>query len=402
MVCILALEIRPDLFHWVRDYEAFRLSLYFLTTVHCAFIILNEFVRGDWLYLHVVLNSWNAFHIVLVYLTGGIESPFVFMFAFPVAVSALYLDLTHSKYMAIMYTAVLALMILADPQHLHDPGRIVEHFFLVAAFGLLVYYIYNVVRETLMQRRQKERIQRDILQMSEISHVKDNFLTTMSHQLRTPLTGAQWGLTNLKSEKQIDNNVREKVADVKERVDESINIVDEILSTAESSGEGIKITQKPVDINDMIIDIMSELDYLITVNNVDTQLNLQDNCGVTGDEEMLRGAITNVIDNAIRYSPEETVAVTVECDDDTTTITVEDTGIGLTEKTQQHIYERFYRGKNAVEVDSDQSGVGMYVTHNIIKMHHGSISVESELSEGTTVTITLQRKQPGELTDDEA
>jgi signal transduction histidine kinase len=104
---------------------------------------------------------------------------------------------------------------------------------------------------------------------------------------------------------------------------------------------------------------------------------------------MLDIALTNLFDNAFRYSPNGTVSVLVSKEDTMIKLVIKDSGIGISEEDMPKLFEKFFRGKNAKELDPDESGIGLFTTKRIIEMHKGDIKMESELAKGTTVTVTF-------------
>jgi signal transduction histidine kinase len=104
---------------------------------------------------------------------------------------------------------------------------------------------------------------------------------------------------------------------------------------------------------------------------------------------MLDIGLSNLFDNALRYSPKGKVSISIEKNEQETKLTIKDNGIGISNEDMKHLFEKFYRGKNALELDPDESGIGLYTTKRIIEMHKGTINIQSELNKGTTVVVTF-------------
>jgi signal transduction histidine kinase len=177
------------------------------------------------------------------------------------------------------------------------------------------------------------------------------------------------------------------------RLNDAVGIVNEMLDSVEQDSQFFKLNFAPVDLNNLIGEIVNELSYLAKKQSVIVQISRSNNAIIVpAENNLLKPAITNIVDNAIRYSPKGTVDIEVKSSLDTAVIVVKDNGSGISKVDQSHIFERFYRGANAIAIDSNESGVGLYTTKRIIDKHKGSISFSSETGKGTTFTVTLPLK----------
>jgi signal transduction histidine kinase len=112
------------------------------------------------------------------------------------------------------------------------------------------------------------------------------------------------------------------------------------------------------------------------------------------DTERIRWVLRNLIENALRYSEEgQTVSVCLTQQGDYLQVAVQDCGIGIPPEDKDHIFDKFYRAKNAVDKRNEGSGLGLYIARNIINYHNGKIWFESELGEGTTFFFTIPVKE---------
>ena len=110
------------------------------------------------------------------------------------------------------------------------------------------------------------------------------------------------------------------------------------------------------------------------------------------DLKRLKPAIANIVDNAFKYSPSGKVEISLsENEKGQAILEVKDNGIGISREDAEFVFNRLYRGKNAVALEPDQSGVGLYVAKHIIELHGGTISIDSALGKGTTVTVRLPK-----------
>ncbi|MCK5592270.1 MAG: sensor histidine kinase, partial [Candidatus Pacebacteria bacterium] len=98
----------------------------------------------------------------------------------------------------------------------------------------------------------------------------------------------------------------------------------------------------------------------------------------------------NIVSNAIDYTPDGgEINITFQKDNNRITIEIKDTGIGIPLEAQEHIFEKFYRGDNAKKTETDRSGLGLYISKQIIERHGGTITVESEVGKGTRMVVSI-------------
>jgi len=210
----------------------------------------------------------------------------------------------------------------------------------------------------------------------------------LAHKLRTPLNSARWIIETILK----NGTVSEKdlLREGYNKIIESINLVGEILkSAAPENRDFLKSNKEKVNLCDIVDEILKNLNFLISEKGTALDYKKCDSALIYGDKKMLDIGLTNIFDNAFRYSPKGKVSVTIEKTDKEAILTVKDSGIGISKEDMGHLYEKFRRGKNALELDPGENGTGLYTTKRVIELHGGTIKVESELGQGTTVTITF-------------
>jgi signal transduction histidine kinase len=216
---------------------------------------------------------------------------------------------------------------------------------------------------------------------------KEIFLTIASHQLRTPLTGVKWALKYLLDDKNMSDENRKIIRTSIEKVNTAIDIIGEMLKDK-------SLETMDVNVKELITKIVEDLSYFIKAKEVSLKINDQgiDNTKVKANPETLLFALSNIIDNAIRYSPKGKVLINLENDNNFVKISVKDNGVGISEVDQQFIFGKFYRAKNAILIDPNSTGVGLYSTKRVVESYNGTINLESKIGSGTTVIIKLPIK----------
>lgn len=355
---------------------------------HSVFFILREIFKKK-IFFSLARYGYLAFFVAVLYTVGGVESAFAFILIFPLIVSAADLDAKSTKIIGIIITLAYALLIFAEPSYYRDLGIVIGHILRVILLGIISFHFYRIVKEILRQKYEKEEASRKFVELSELNRVKNDFLTVAEHQLRTPLTAAKWALGNILEEKNLSENNKTPLREISGKIVQSLAIVNEMLQTAETGAGGLKLERQKTDLGVLITGIISELQFLIRKKSTQVRFHEPSGFLIDGDQKLLRIALANIIDNAARYSPNGTVNIDLKRAEDKIIIIIKDTGIGIASDDLPYIFERFYRGKNAITLDPNESGVGLYISKRIVELHNGEIKLESVLGHGTSVLVEL-------------
>jgi signal transduction histidine kinase len=225
---------------------------------------------------------------------------------------------------------------------------------------------------------------------TEVSRVKSDFISTAAHQLRTPLTGIRWALEALEKSNLTDEQ-KQLAANAVTKSKELVAIVGTLLDISSIESGKYKYTFAPTDLV-QILDAVGK-DFSVMANKQNVSL-LYVKSGspiplVRADGERIKWVLNNLVENAIRYTP---AGGTVRLSTDTTPglvrVHVRDTGIGILPKDRQNIFERFFRGGNAVAKENEGNGLGLYIARTIATDHGGDLEF-SENTDGPGTTFTL-------------
>src|SRR3989344_5732173 len=235
---------------------------------------------------------------------------------------------------------------------------------------------------------------RDITKEKEIEMLKSKFLITASHQLRTPISGLRWALDILeKGEKGALNPAQQELVQNSSKVAASLNgLLNDLLTITKAEEEGLLYDFKKQDILPILEKITTDLEiscreYNVTLSFIKPQ---EPPPQVNVDSAAISQAIRNIVDNAIRYSlPKGIVSVSLGVADGSVVIGIRDSGIGISKEDQKFIFTRFYRAKNAQVHQTSGSGLGLYLSKNIIERHKGRVIFSSKEGEGTEFYIYL-------------
>jgi signal transduction histidine kinase len=386
--------INKETFLWVTHPELNFWAFISITIWDAFFIYLRDKTRKKVFY-DIGNYGFIVFFFIGIYTTGGVNSAFVMALLFPLLIAATDLDEKSVKVRGVIITILYALLILVNPEFWNSGSIITRHFLQVILYGLMAFYVYKMVKETLRQRYERDEVEKRFVHMIELDKLKSSFVNVASHQLRTPLTGAKWAIESVSGSNSLSPSERNILNEAKEKIEKSIDIVGKILKTAETDSNDFSAKLKelctPIS---MMHEIIEDLSFLAEKKKVKIIFHSNGEGTVVCDKSALKAALINIVDNAIRYSRlNGEVSVSVMDMEDKSIITIKDNGIGISDEDQMFLFERFFRGKNAISTDPNEAGIGLYISKNIIEFHGGNISLASKLNQGTIVTITLPLKK---------
>lgn len=256
---------------------------------------------------------------------------------------------------------------------------------------LLVYYILLPYRLILEQRKTWEAQQKNKL-LAQVEELKTNFISMMSHDLKTPIARIQGMLEILINEKaNLSFKQREAIDFIRSSADELLRVLSAILNYARIESEGVEIHRSSKDINILLEEVISKHLFLAKLKNIQIIFEAETLFPILIDADLLRQVFANLIENAIKYSPEGTKVLvsTEEISGQWLKIQVSDQGIGIAPEELPFIFSKFYRSQQVRSSAIKGSGLGLYLSNYFVKLHQGQITVESEVSLGTTFTVEL-------------
>jgi signal transduction histidine kinase len=221
--------------------------------------------------------------------------------------------------------------------------------------------------------------------------MQKTFIANASHELRTPLTSINGQLEVLMMKDRSALEYKSALGSVLDDIKSLIDLSNRLLLIARTSGEGPVNINKKLRIDDILWQAQEEIlrfnkNYRINIA-IDNSLTDSDQMIVVGDDYLLKVAISNIIENACKYSYEKTVDIKLRHVEKIIEVIFEDRGIGISEEDILKIFEPFYRGANAHPVPG--SGIGLSLVNQIIKNHNGTVKISSLVGKGTNVTILL-------------
>lgn len=228
-------------------------------------------------------------------------------------------------------------------------------------------------------------------ELGRLERVRIDFVANVSHELRTPLTAIKGFVETLRHGALEDPEAARRFLDIIQRhTDRIIALVDDLLTLSQAEGPGPQLSMGGLDLADLIEEVAQGLQPRAAEKRLALTLDLQRPAPLAGDRDRLAQVLSNLLDNAVKYTPEGgTVTVTLAREGEAWTIRVADTGIGIPPAHQARIFERFYRVDKARSRDMGGTGLGLAIARHIAQAHGGGISVSSSPGKGSAFTLRL-------------
>lgn len=223
--------------------------------------------------------------------------------------------------------------------------------------------------------------------------LRNEFVSNASHELKTPLSTMKiLSETMLYAENPSENMAKEFFSDINSEVDRMTQIINDLLRLVQVEGAERALNIQNIDFEALVQGVMKRLIPLAKQKGIRLEKKLLP-VYIYGDRLMIDQVVTNLIDNAIKYTEKGSVAVTLKPDGNFAVLTVHDTGEGIPKEYIPRLFERFYRVDKARSRATGGTGLGLSIVERIVSMHGGFISVDSVVNKGSTFTVRLPLKQ---------
>jgi PAS domain S-box-containing protein len=249
-----------------------------------------------------------------------------------------------------------------------------------------------VVFWDISERRQAQILEQALHKERELNQLKSLFISTVSHEFRNPLSVIQSSVELI--ELQGDNLTAEKRNTYLKRIKSAIKsmkqLMEDVLFMGKSEAGQLECNPTPLHLEDFCRELIAEF---MTIHHSKSEIVFNCNRDLTDacmDEQLLHYIFTNLLVNAVKYSPEGgNIQFNLTCDPDrgVALFTIQDQGIGIPETDQNRLFESFYRASNVHSIPG--TGLGLVIVKRCVEAHKGEISVNSQTGAGTTFTITL-------------
>jgi signal transduction histidine kinase len=230
-----------------------------------------------------------------------------------------------------------------------------------------------------------------IARMQKLEKSRQEFVSNVSHELKTPITSIKVLADSLVMQEDAPIEMyREFMVDITDEIERENKIINDLLSLVKMDKTASEMNIASVSINELLEQLMKRLRPIAAKRNIEVVLESYRPVIAEVDEVKLSLAISNLIENAIKYNVDEGwVRVSLNADHKFFYIKVSDSGVGIPEDAQDFIFERFYRVDKARSRETGGTGLGLSIARNAVLMHRGAIKVYSKVNEGTTFTVRI-------------
>ena len=242
----------------------------------------------------------------------------------------------------------------------------------------------------------------DISDQKALARERNEFISTASHEMRTPVAAIEGYLSM---------SMNSKLATIDDRAMNFINkahdsalhlgkLFKDLLSVTKIEDNRMIINKRIFNLSELVTQVVAEMDIIAKQkqlkilthfgsNSFNDRLVVAPLYQVNADPDRIREVIANLIDNAVKYSAQGTIDVTLKADKNFATFSVSDQGMGISAEEQKHLFQKFYRVSNSLTREIGGTGLGLYIARSIIERFGGHISVDAQEGKGSTFTFTL-------------
>ena len=244
---------------------------------------------------------------------------------------------------------------------------------------------------------------RDVTDLRRLERARQDFFGNVSHELKTPVTAIRGAIETILDDEDMPAEVHDRFLDGARRHTVRLSaLVTDLLALARLEGDPRALQVEPVDLAGVVGEVLVAAEDTATPRQIVLELGIETAEGapaftIDGDEEAIRQAVSNLVDNAIAHSRDgEAVRVALARHGDVVELQVRDTGTGIPADALERVFERFYRVDAARSRERGGTGIGLSIVKHVAQAHGGSVSVASRVDEGSTFSLRLPVSRLGE------
>jgi signal transduction histidine kinase len=256
---------------------------------------------------------------------------------------------------------------------------------------LMSFYLMIPVR-LYTENRKRFELEKENRLLHQVEEMKTNFLQLVTHDLKTPVAKIQ-GLTE-QLKRSLGDRLGGKDLETMNHLfsaNEELNhFIGSLLELTKLDNQGLRVNLQSKDINQLLESVVLKHRFSAQAKQIEIRLDFEPLFPIRIDADLISKVLSNLLDNAIKYSPEKTrVSLTTRESGESIEISIRDEGVGIPPSELQNLFSRFYRVKNDTTRNVKGTGLGLYLSRYFIEAHRGSLTVESEPGKGTLFKITL-------------
>jgi signal transduction histidine kinase len=254
----------------------------------------------------------------------------------------------------------------------------------------ICYYFFIPYRLIKENRLTWEYFQRNKL-LKQVEELKTNFISMMSHDLKTPIARIQ-GMTEviLADEQNLSVSQHEAIDNIKTSSDDLLKFINSILQYGRIESQGLELNLQSKDVNKLLTEVIKKHEFLAKVKKIKINSNLEPLFSINVDPDLIKQVFSNLLENAIKYSREEsTIYITSREEHNAIYIDFKDEGVGIPAVDLPNIFMKFFRSHDVKISTIKGSGLGLYLASYFAELHKGTITATSEVGVGSCFTVKL-------------
>ena len=234
----------------------------------------------------------------------------------------------------------------------------------------------------------------DVSELKHLENVRKDFVSNVSHELKTPLTSIA-GFADILVHGDLDSEKTKKFAAIIEKNSLQMKeVIDDLLTLASLEKDNIQIEMNLEELSPIVSEAIESIDYKKREKNISIETDIPDSLNIYCSKSLLRVALVNLLTNAISYSESnQSIKISAKETEKDFLISVRDHGVGIPKKDQLRIFERFYRVDKARSKSSGGTGLGLSIVNHIMSLHGGSVSCESREGVGSIFTLSIPKER---------
>ncbi len=375
---------------------------------------------GQFVFANVQISVDLLFLTALLHYGGGSENPFVCYYVFHTVLASILLS-RRATYVQVGLALLLFLgMVLGEASgllpHYHLHGYLETELYrevnyLTAVTVVIVTMLgFTAFMATTIMGRLREReaeivrlsvslgeraseLQRAYDALRALERDKSEYMKRAAHDLRSPMSAVDLLLAVVEEGRagDIAEKSKEMLARARRKIAQVLDLASDLLTLSRAREAAFEVNLRPVDIGEILRKLEEDFRPRAESNSIALTIEAEENSAmVLGDAGALSEMLENLISNALKYTPAGgTVRVTLAQEQGEAVITVADSGIGIAAEEVAHIFDEFFRAKNARESGKEGTGLGLSIVKAIVTSHKGKIKVTSEPGKGTTFQIAF-------------
>ena len=238
----------------------------------------------------------------------------------------------------------------------------------------------------------------DITRERRIERMKTEFVSLTAHQLRTPLSAIKWTLKMLLEGDlgKINEEQRDFINKTYNSNERMINLINDLLNVTRIEEGKFILKQSPLSLEELIESLVSSYQHRIKEKKIKFSFRKEEKKipNVSVDREKIKLAIENLLENALKYTPDRgKIVISVKKENNYIKFRIKDSGVGIPKEQQNRVFTKFFRAANIIRMETEGTGLGLFIAKNIIEAHGGRIWFKSNEGQGTTFYFSLPIKE---------